>query len=493
MVRPLSEPSRPRRPRIAAVVATVLMSTVLYAPVRPAFAGVAVGGSSADFLQFEVGGRSAGMAGAFTGLATGVTAQFWNPAALARLDQPQIGAMHAAWLQDLNFEWLGYARPMSPSFGVASMSVAYFHLPSIQAVDEFDNPAGEFKVYDLALTAGLARPLSRHVAVGMNAKMIRQNLATVSATGAAVDLGIQASMSGTSFGAVVQNLGPSLSFDGSSYPLPQQVRLGVSRGFWRDRLLIATDYNIPRDYYKDVRIGTEFQAHPNVSLRVGYRHELGSSGDPATGLSYGLGLHFHQLQFDYALTPSNAFDNVHRLSFGYSFGSGSEEQKPETPKPKTKPVPPPPAAPTGPPVIATGKSAPEQGTQKKPDANTLAKSSETKAPAPAKEAPQKVAVAQPLQEPKAAIAPPPVQETKVPTTTEYLVVLPGYSSKESASAEIKALELLGFRTKDAKIDRDANGSYMVRLASTKSKSSADDMAASLGRMSFRAVVQVVQR
>jgi hypothetical protein len=47
------------------------------------------------------------MAGAHTGVATGVTAQFWNPAGLATLTQPQVGAMHANWLQDLSYEWLG--------------------------------------------------------------------------------------------------------------------------------------------------------------------------------------------------------------------------------------------------------------------------------------------------------------------------------------------------------------------------------------------------
>ncbi|MGE5176530.1 MAG: PorV/PorQ family protein [Hyphomicrobiales bacterium] len=478
------------------------MATLLYGPVRTAEAGVAVGGSSADFLQFEVGGRSAGMAGAFTGPATGITAQFWNPAALARLDQPQVGAMHATWLQDLNYEWLGYARPMGPRLGVGSLSLAYFHLPSIQAVDAYDNPAGQFRVYDLAVTAGLARPLSRNLAVGMNAKMIRQNLATVSATGAAVDLGIQAAMHGTSFGAVVQNLGPDLSFNGSAYPLPQQIRLGVSRGFWRDRLLVATDYNIPRDYYKDVRVGTEFQAHPNVSLRLGYRKELGSSGDPATGISFGVGFHFHQLQLDYAMTPSNVFDDVHRLSFGYSFGSGSEEAKPETPQPETKPLPPPPPAPTGPPVIAQGKGAPAKATPKPTDTTTLAKAGDSKASA---QAPKTSETTAPKAAPKSetpepavaqAPAPPPTPaptKEKKAATTEYLVVLPGYASKESATAEIKALELLGFRTKDAKVDRDDNGGYIVRLATTRSKSSADDMAASLGRMSFRAVVQMVQR
>jgi pyruvate/2-oxoglutarate dehydrogenase complex dihydrolipoamide acyltransferase (E2) component len=476
------------------------MTTLLYGSVRPASADVAIGASSADFLQFEVGGRSAGMAGAHTGIATGVTAQFWNPAALATLGQPQIGAMHATWLKDLSYEWVGYARPMSPRLGVGSLSVAYFHMPSISGVDEFDNPIGDFKVYDLAVTLGLARPIGRGVNVGANAKLIRQNLATVSATGAAVDLGTSATIRGTTIGAVIQNLGPSLSFDGSPYPLPQQVKIGASRGFMKNRLLVAADYNMPRDYYNDLRLGTEFHAHPNVSLRLGYRHELGSSGDPANGLSYGLGLHYSQVQLDYAMTPSNDFDNIHRISFGYSFGSGGEERKPEQPKqePKKK-TPPPPPAPTGPPVIASAPKAVPKAAPKtdKPAAPAAAAPTQVVAQAPvAAPKSQTVAVAPTPAAPPAEVPKPaepaesakPAEPAKPAKPLGYDVVLPDYSSRESAQAELKALQLLGFRVGDAQIVQQPNGGYRVLLARTKSKSSADNMAADLSRMSFRAIV-----
>jgi len=472
---------------VRAALLVVLTATPAYLFVRSAAADVSVGASSADFLSFEIGGRSAGMAGAHTGIASGVTAQFWNPAGLATLDQSQVGAMHANWLQDLSYEWLGYAKPMG-KLGVGSLSVAYFHMPGIQAVDEFDNPSGEFKVYDLAVTAGIARSLSRGFSVGANAKMIRQSLGTVSATAPAVDFGARATMMGATFGASVQNLGPGLSFEGATYPLPQQIRLGAGKGFWGDRVQLAADYNIPRDYFKDLRVGTEFRAHPNVSLRVGYRREFGTTDDPATGLSYGLGLHFHQLELDYAMTPSDQFDNVHRLSFGYSFGAGSEEQKPEKPKP-VKETPPPPPAPTGPRVIASAKP---EGGNAAGSATKQTAAPKTSAPIPAPvvvaQAPPVVAAPPPTQEP----APKPAKEPKAHEVA-YEVILPGYWSKESAQAELKALDLLGFKIKDAVVEKAGGNGYQVRLARMKSKPNADDMAASLSRMSFRAIVEVADR
>jgi hypothetical protein len=223
------------------------------------------------------------------------------------------------------------------------------------------------------------------------------------------------------------------------------------------------------------------RAHPNVSLRVGYRKEFGTTNDPATGLSYGLGLHFHQLELDYALTPSNQFDDVHRLSFGYSFGAGSEERKPETPKPP-KQAPPPPAPPA-PRVIASANPS----TTVPAPAVTPRKPVAAAPPTPAVQAPS---IATPAPTPEPAPAPVKAPKARAP---EYDVVLPGYASESSAQAELKALELLGFRVKDAIIEKLPESGYRVRLAHVRSKSSADNMAAALARMSFRAVVEVVQK
>jgi len=421
-----------------------------------------------------------------------VTAQFWNPAGLASLERPQVGGMHAAWLGDLKYEWIGYARPMSPKLGVGSLSVAYFHMPSIQGVDEFGSPTGEFKVYDMAVTAGLSRPVGNHLSIGANTKLIRQTLATVSATGLAVDVGAQAKgPRGVTFGAVVQNLGPSLSFDGASYPLSRQIRVGASGEVANGRVLLATDYNMPSDYYDDVRVGAEVRAHPNVSLRLGYRREMGAGENPQTGFSYGLGFQFKQLNLDYAMTPNEDFDNIHRLSFGYSFGTGAPEKEPKQPKkeePKEEPAP---EAPKGPRVIAEAtpeapKPAPKAAAPK-PAAQT-----ETAKPAAPKVTPTAAVTTAATSETKAE-EPAAVPAPKA-VPVQYAVVMPGYPSKDSAEAEMKALELLGFRTKDAQIVKDPKrGGFMITFTRMKSKGSAEEVASNLQRMSFRALVEVAQK
>jgi hypothetical protein len=508
MLKPLPGSGERRRSVGLALLAFLAAASILYPSVRPAYADVSVGAGAGDFLQFEIGGRSAGMAGAHVGAASGVTAQFWNPAGLASLSRPQVGGMHAAWLGDLKYEWIGYARPVSPSLGVASVSVAYFHMPSIAGLDEFGASTGEFKVSDMAVTVGLARELGGRVSVGANAKMIRQSLATVSATGAAFDLGASVRLAGASVGAVVQNLGPELAFDGTSYPLSRQLRFGGSREIVGGRILLAADYNMPSDYFHDARFGAEFRAHPNVSLRTGYKKEFGTV-DPADGFSYGLGIQFKQLNLDYAMTPDSDFDDVHRLSFGYSFGAGGSE-KPETPKPEEPKDAPEPEAPKGPRVIAQGST--QEGTAPPRVEEQAPKAASTSAPAKssastAGTAPAPTAETKPAATPEKAVATAPaaVKSEKAPAVAtapepapevkdEYLVVLPGYPSKESAQAEMKALVLLGFKTKNAQIEKDPKRSgWRISFSKLKSKGSAEDMVSDLQRMSFRARVEVAQR
>jgi hypothetical protein len=485
MLMPLPGSGDRRRSACRAIIATLIAASMMYVSVRSAYADVSIGASAGDFLQFEIGGRSGGMAGAQVGSASGVTAQFWNPAGLASLERPQVGGMHATWLGDLKYEWVGYARPMSPSLGVGSLSVAYFHMPSIAGLDEFGAPIGDFKVYDMAVTMGLARPIGNAFSVGANAKLIRQNLATVSATGVAMDLGASVRLAGATLGAVAQNLGPNLSFDGASYPLSRQFRFGASREVAGGRVLLAADYNMPSDYYDDVRVGLEVRAHPNVSLRTGYRTEFGTA-DPTQGFSYGLGIQFKQLNVDYAMTPDQDFDDIHRLSFGYSFGSGGavKEPKPQAPQePKEAPEPEVPA----PKVIAeTPAPAPPKAAPKA--AAPVAESKKAATPPPPSEAPAQAAAAAPVKDAEAREAAPKA------APAEYVVVLPGYPSKDSAQAEMKALELLGFKTKNAQIVKDPKRSgYSITFTRLKSKGNAQDVASDLNRMSFRALVEVVQR
>lgn len=465
--------------------AALLATAPLCLTVRPAQAEVAVGTNAGNFLGFEVGASSAGIAGANTSVASGASSQFWNPSLTAFMSQPQASMMHATWLGNLQYEWIGYARPLGPRNGVGSVSVAYFHMPSISGVDEFDNPTGDFRVYDMALTLGYARPVLKGLMLGANTKVIRQTLATETGTGVALDLGLSAVIQGATFGATVQNLGPNLSFGGASYPLPQLMRFGLSRPFYADRLLLAADYTFPKTYYNDMRIGAEFRPNPVLAVRAGYRREFGTAGDPANGISFGLGAHVGPVNLDYAMTPDNAFADIHRLSFGYTFSGG--EAKPEPPKrlPKQPPVRP---TPKTPPPIAAAPVTPKPVVAVAPETPKPAIAAAPVTPQPAPVSPPVQTLAQ-VPAPTPAPASPP----KRSAPEQYEVVLGNYQTETNAQSELKALRILGFALKDALITFVPGTGYRLSLVRFNSRKPADELAASLTNLSFSPRVETTQR
>jgi cell division protein FtsN len=193
-----------------------------------------------------------------------------------------------------------------------------------------------------------------------------------------------------------------------------------------------------------------------IAIRLGYRRELGSSGDPSNGLSYGLGVHVGPLNVDYSMTPDNAFADVHRLSFGYTFGGSEAKPEPKKPEPKYEPATPKPAAPKAPPVIASATPTP-------------------KAASPAPTA--------------AAVAQAPMTKGQ----DLYEVVLGNYQSEQSAQSELKALQILGFDVKDARLTLVPGEGYRLSLARLNSRKSADDLASTLTKLSFQPRVEVAHR
>ncbi len=466
--------------RCCGIIACVLLIAASYFTARPARADVGVGTSAGDFLGFEVGASSAGLAGANTSVASGASSQFWNPSLLAGMTRPQASMMHATWLGNLQYEWIGYALPLGARKGVGSMSVAYFHMPSVSGVDQFDNPTGEFRVYDMAVTLGYARPVAKGLMLGANGKLIRQTLATVSGTGAAMDLGASATIAGATLGATVQNLGPDISFGAGSYPLPQLTRFGVSRPFFTERILLAADYSMPKTYFNDVRVGAEVRPNSIIAVRLGYRHVMGASDDPSTGLSFGLGAHYGPVNLDYAMTPDNGFADIHRLSFGYTFGGSDARPEPKKPEPKTEPAKP--TAPKQPPVIVSApapkKAALEAESESRPEAKPSAATGTALASG---SAPAPVTSSAPQAAPQKVLP------------EQYEVVLGSYQSEASAQSELKALRILGFSLKDAVAVAMPGGGYRLTLVRFNSRKSADELAASLVALSFTPRVEIARR
>jgi hypothetical protein len=194
----------------------------------------------------------------------------------------------------------------------------YLSYGSIPQTDAAGNDLGTYNPRDLALGAGWARsygPLS----AGVSARYISSKIIDSASTFA---LGAGAQYRASSelrLGAALDNLGPGLSFGGSSDPLPFAFRAGSSY-LLTPALFGELDLVFERDRSPSARLGFDWAVYAEretgVDLRAGY--DTGAAlVDGFGGASFGLGVRWSTWRFDYALAPRGELGLAHRLGIGY--------------------------------------------------------------------------------------------------------------------------------------------------------------------------------
>jgi tetratricopeptide (TPR) repeat protein len=279
------------------------------------------GETTATFLTLGVGGRPSAMGEAYAGLAEGVNALAYNPAGVANLDAAEVSAMHAEWLDDLRYEYVAFAFPFT--WGTLGGDIRALTAGGLElrpdSVNPSEEPKGTFSATDIAADLSYAYPLSRVLAFGANAKVISQKIHDASATGVGGDVGVYwAPRASVSVGLAARNLGPPVTFEEESSPLPMTAELGFGYRLFGRKLILsaATEKPFKDDFlYKS---GAEYSPFEFVSARVGYIYGLDTGG--STGLTGGLGVNVAGFSFDFAVAPYGDLETTYRAGFTYVFG-----------------------------------------------------------------------------------------------------------------------------------------------------------------------------
>lgn len=195
------------------------------------------------FLLIEPGARAIAMGESYVAIADDATASYFNPAALAGQTKKKINFTHSKWLpglaDDLSYEFLGYAQPVE-GWGNIGLNMALLNLGTQTRTDERGNVQGEFRSYDVAISAAYGAEIAENMSAGIGLKFIRSNLADRGAgiergsgvgSSFAADLGLLWRLTPhLSFGAALRNLGPKIAYIDASQadPLPQHIVLGMA-------------------------------------------------------------------------------------------------------------------------------------------------------------------------------------------------------------------------------------------------------------------------
>lgn len=228
-----------------------------------------------EFLNIGVGAKAHGMMGATTATVDDISAGYWNPAGLVRIQAPfQITAMHAEWFAGIaQYDYVAFGK----KFGANGRSFAGLSLIRM-GVDQIPNtfnligPDGrvnydlisEFSATDYAFLLSYSYKLYSNLFVGGNVKVVNRNIGKFgNAWGFGFDLGTQMDFGKWKFGVMLRDI-PS-TFTTWSFNYTEEEK----------EILFATGNDIPK--------ATTEVALPQVIVGLGY---AGGAKPGDKGISY---------------------------------------------------------------------------------------------------------------------------------------------------------------------------------------------------------------
>ncbi|MEJ7811943.1 MAG: PorV/PorQ family protein [Gemmatimonadaceae bacterium] len=306
---------------VAAAVAAIVVAAAALA--HPASAQADGGGrTAAAFLRLPASARALALGGAYPAAGGDDAAIFYNPAQLAVVGRRAAGLSLQRYLEATTLG--SFAAAARVGSGTAAVGL---HALDYGGVDEIVADASgadgartgrTISAADYALSLGYAVSRGR-LRAGGAAKLIRQQLAGLSGSAWAADIGAAADLRpGMTVAIAARNLGGSLALGGVRAPLPSSLRVAasvpiVAAGAWS---VVGTgELSRARQGSGEGAGGAEVVW--NSSTRFAVIGRAGAawrgSGDIASPLTVGGGIRTGFLALDYAYQALDGAPGSHRL------------------------------------------------------------------------------------------------------------------------------------------------------------------------------------
>lgn len=295
-----------------------------------------VGVTSFQFLKVVPGARSTAMGEAYSSVASGSDAMYWNPAALVQVPAIDINLSHVDWFVDTQHYAISVAFSFNSgiSFGLTAQRYDYgdikvTRVSELYPTEDGYNPGltGE-TIHPGATTFGIgfAQSLTDKFSYGVSAKYITEDMEVKSKSLFIFDAGMlyDTRFRSIKASATIRNFGPEVEYYDKSYPLPQTLNVGISAYLLspaeniflttqNHALLFAFDIIQPRDYDQQYAVGLEYSLFNTLFLRGGYKINFDTSG-----LALGFGIKYKNFTLDYSFNSYVEYlENVNRFSIGF--------------------------------------------------------------------------------------------------------------------------------------------------------------------------------
>jgi len=281
------------------------------------------GTSAAPELLIPVGSRGTSLSGSMLSTITGVESMYWNPAGLSLMSsKTELMASHMRYIADININYFAGAVDLG-GLGVIGASMKTMSFPE-ELVTTLESPDGTGETWSPTyVTASLsyARKMTDKILFGTTAKIIYENIMKTSATGFAVDFGLQyiAGETGFKFGVALKNFGPSMKFDGSDLDAYFEPPGTPSGSTSEPRRITLQDASLPTTLELGISYLLPIGKKNSVEISSTFQNNNYSSDEYRFGLEYNYNKLLY-LRGAYMFTPD--YETKDERLFGPSFGAG---------------------------------------------------------------------------------------------------------------------------------------------------------------------------
>ncbi len=309
--------------------------------------------------------RSSGLHSMTTSCVRGAEAMFLNVAGIGRASTygadsttfTDIAMGHARLYEGSGISLSSFSIAQKLKSGGAiglSISAVDFGAINVTTTNQPEGTGATYSPTFFNIALGYSQTFVNKISVGFLFKGIVESTSDVSATGFALDAGVQyvtGDKDEFKFGISLKNIGSKMSFGGqglsqsrknpagnygynltydtrgASFELPSQLNIGASYDFLlnsSNRLTAVGNFTSNAFSRDIIGGGVEYGFGNYLALRAGYRYELGfdkGSASLYTGVSAGVSVDIpikkdtdNRVGIDYAYLPTNPFNGTHQLT-----------------------------------------------------------------------------------------------------------------------------------------------------------------------------------
>jgi len=310
-----------------------------YAQILPTFGNSRTGGSGMQFLKIPNDARSTALGGAVVGITNDVSAMFWNPAGITKIDTGKVNFQFSStrYYANSTGSYAGVVFKTS-KLSFLGLQVQSLNYANMEETTEWQ-PYGtgrNVNVSNVLIGLSYAKILTDNFSFGVNGKWAHEGIADVRVNNILFDLGLtyNIGLKYSKFGVSFSNFGMNVAPDGSVSILkmsgeknitnfsevtaPSVFRIGGAFDPIHTNtniLTICAQLNHPTDNNETFAAGAEYSYKNLLFARTGY--EMGSDESyrfPTTGFGMRLQRNYGTFRFDYGFSSKSRLGNLHRLT-----------------------------------------------------------------------------------------------------------------------------------------------------------------------------------